>query len=68
VGQIRSSCALWLRAARWRDEPDDPAWHHAIACARRDPGAGDWRTIRAYVLSRAPADRRDDIAAALDAP
>ena len=68
LGQTRQSCALWLRAARWRDEPEDPAWHQAIACARRDPGAGDWRAIRTYVLQTAPADRRAALSASLDAP
>jgi len=38
-----------------------------VSCARRDPGAADWREIRAYVLDRTPADQRDDIAAQLDA-
>lgn len=68
IGQSRQACALWLRAARWRDEVDDPAWRRAVACTRRDPAAGDWRAIRQYVLERAPDGRRADIAAGLDAP
>ena len=67
VGRPREACAQWIRAARWRDEPADPLWLKAIACARRDPGAADWREIRAYVLDRAPADEREDLAAQLDA-
>jgi hypothetical protein len=66
VGQVRFSCAAWLRAARWRDEPDDPAWGRAVACMRRDPGAGDWRSVMAYVLDRTPPERRAAAAAALD--
>jgi hypothetical protein len=66
VGRPRDACAQWIRAARWRDQPDDPLWKKAIACARRDPGAGDWQEIRSYVLERAPAARRDEIAARLD--
>jgi tetratricopeptide (TPR) repeat protein len=68
VGRPREACAQWIRAARWRDDPEDPTWRRAVACTRRDPGAGDWRAIRQYVLDRAPPDRRDAIAAALDAP
>jgi hypothetical protein len=67
VGQARLSCVAWVRAARWQDDVDDPAWRHAIDCTRGDPGAGDWRAIRQYILDRAPAGRRDAIAAALDA-
>ena len=63
----REACAQWIRAARWRDDPEDPVWRNAVACTRRDPGAGDWQAIRQYVLDRAPADRRDAIAATLDA-
>ena len=37
-----------------------------IACARRDPGAGNWREIRGYVLGRAKPERREALAAALD--
>jgi hypothetical protein len=66
VGQVRHSCAAWLRAARWRDEPDDPAWGRAIACMRRDAGAGDWRPVLRYVLDRTPPERRAAVAAALD--
>ena len=66
VGQLRQSCAAWLRAARWRDEPGDPAWGRAIACLRRDPGAGNWRSVLAYVLDRTPPERRAAAAAALD--
>jgi len=68
VGQVRLSCAAWLRAARWRDEPGDPAWGRAVACMRRDPGAGDWRSVMAYVLDRTPPERRAAAAAALDPP
>jgi hypothetical protein len=66
VGQARRACASWLRAARWRDEPEDPAWRRAIACTRRDPDAGDFRAITAYVLQRAPAERRAALAVELD--
>jgi hypothetical protein len=66
VGQVRHACAAWLRAARWRDEPDDPVWGRAIACMRRDPGAGDWRSVLSYVLARTPPERRAAAAAALD--
>lgn len=74
VGRPREACAQWIRAARWRDRPEDPSWStlglplwmKAISCARRDPGAGDWQEIRAYLLDRAPAEERDQIAAALD--
>jgi len=68
VGRLRDACGQRVRAARWRDDPEDPMWRAAIACTRRDPGAGDWRGIRQYVLERAPADRRAAIAASLDAP
>ena len=68
LGRGREACAQWVRAARWRDDPEDPRWRHAIACTRRDPGAGDWREIRSYVLARARPDRRADLARALDAP
>ena len=68
LGRGREACAQWVRAARWRDDPEDPTWRHAIACTRRDPGAGDWREIRSYVLARARPDRRADLARALDAP
>jgi len=66
VGQVRHACAAWLRAARWRDEPDDPAWARAIACMHRDPGAGDWRSVLAYVLDRTAPERRAAAVAALD--
>lgn len=66
VGRPREACAQWIRAARWRDQPDDPLWVKAVSCARRDPGAGDWHEIRAYVLDRAPGARREEIAAMLD--
>jgi len=66
VGRVREACAQWIRAARWRDDPEDPAWVKAAACARRDPGAADWREIRDYVLARARPERRDALAAALD--
>ena len=65
-GRTREACAQWSRAARWRDDPEDPLWRTALACARRDPGAGDARAIRDYVLNRARPDRRDAIGAALD--
>jgi hypothetical protein len=68
LGRGREACAQWLRAARWRDDPEDPTWRKAIACTRRDPGAGDWRQIRDYVLGRATPDRRAAIAASLEAP
>jgi hypothetical protein len=65
VGQVRQSCAAWLRAARWRDEPGDAAWGRAIGCMRRDPGAGNWRSVLAYVLDRTPPGRRAAVEAAL---
>ncbi len=67
VGRPREACAQWIRAARWRDDPEDPTWRIAIACARRDPGAGDPKAIRDYVVTRARPERRDAIAAELDA-
>jgi hypothetical protein len=66
TGRPREACAQWIRAARWRDDPEDPTWRTAIACTRRDPGAGDAKAIRDYVVSRARPERRDVIAAALD--
>jgi len=66
VGRPREACAQWIRAARWRDQPEDALWVKAVSCARRDPGAGDWQEIRAYVLGRALPERRDAVAAALD--
>jgi hypothetical protein len=68
LGRVREACAQRLRAARWRDDPEDPEWRAAISCARRDPGVADWRQIRTYVLTRARPDRRAALAAALDAP
>jgi hypothetical protein len=68
LGRGREACAQWIRAARWRDDPEDATWHRAVACARRDPGAGDWRQIREYVLARARPERRAELAASLDAP
>ncbi|HEY5089288.1 MAG TPA: hypothetical protein VIK30_04930 [Polyangia bacterium] len=67
LGRPREACAQWIRAARWRDEAADPNWLKAISCTRKDPGAGDWREIRAYVLGRARPEERDALAAALDA-
>jgi hypothetical protein len=67
VGRPREACAQWIRAARWRDDPEDPTWRTAITCARRDPGAGDAREIRGYVLARARPERRAALAASLDA-
>jgi tetratricopeptide (TPR) repeat protein len=66
LGRPREACARWIEAARWRDDPEDPLWLQAISCARRDPGAGDWREIREYVLGRAKPERREALAAALD--
>jgi hypothetical protein len=66
LGRPREACAQWISAARWRDDPEDPTWRTAIACARRDPGAGDWHELRDYVLNRAKPDRREALAAALD--
>ena len=66
VGRPREACAQWIRAARWRDDPEDPVWRKALACARRDPGAGDPKAIRDYVVSRARPERREAIAAELD--
>jgi tetratricopeptide (TPR) repeat protein len=68
LGRPREACAEWIRAARWRDDAEDPTWRQAIDCARADPGAGDWKEIRAYVLERARPERRDALAASLDAP
>jgi tetratricopeptide (TPR) repeat protein len=67
LGKEREACVQWIRAARWRDEPEDPTWRRAISCARRDPGVGDWREIRGYVLGRARPERRAALAASLDA-
>ena len=66
LGRPREACAQWIRAARWRDEPTDPLWLKAISCARKDPGAGSWQEIRAYVLGRARPEQREALAAALD--
>ena len=66
LARPREACAQWIRAAKWRDDPEDPTWLRAIGCARRDPGAGDWREIRGYVLGRARPDRRAALAATLD--
>jgi tetratricopeptide (TPR) repeat protein len=66
VGRPREACAQWIRAARWRDDPEDPVWRTAVACARRDPGAGDSKAIRDYVVNRARPERRAAIAAELD--
>jgi hypothetical protein len=67
LGRTREACVQWLRAARWRDDAEDPTWHTALACARREPGVADWREIRAYVIARARPDRRAAITATLDA-
>jgi hypothetical protein len=67
LGRRREACAQWVRAARWRDDAEDPTWRKAIACARRDPGVADWREIRSYVLDRARPERRAAVAASLDA-
>lgn len=67
LGRQREACAQWIRAARWRDDAADPNWRKAISCTRQDPGAGDWREIRAYVLGRARPEEREALAAALDA-
>ena len=66
LGRPREACAQWIGAARWRNDAEDPTWRQAIDCARRDPGAGDWREIRDYVLNRAKPARREALAAALD--
>jgi hypothetical protein len=66
LGRPREACAQWVRAARFRDDPEDPTWVRAIECARRDPGAADAREIRTYVLARARPDQRPALAAALD--
>jgi hypothetical protein len=66
LGRGREACAQWIRAARWRDDAEDPNWRKAISCARRDPGVGDWREIRGYVLGRARPERRAALAATLD--
>jgi tetratricopeptide (TPR) repeat protein len=68
LGRGREACVSWLRAARWRDVPDDPTWRTAIACARANPGVADPREIRDYVLARAAPARRAAVAEALDAP
>jgi hypothetical protein len=67
LARPREACAQWIRAAKWRDDPEDPLWRQAIGCARRDPGAGDWRELRGYVLGRARPERRASLAATLDA-
>ena len=66
LGRRREACAQWVRAARWRDDAEDPAWRKAVACTRRDPGVADWREIRSYVLDRARPERRAALAATLD--
>ena len=66
LGRPREACAQWIRAARWRDDPEDPVWRKAYACARRDPGAGDAKAIRDYVISRARPERRDVLAVELE--
>jgi hypothetical protein len=63
LGRPREACAQWIRAARWRNQADDPAWKRSVACVRRDAGAGDWRDIRAYALGLAPPERREALAA-----
>lgn len=68
LARPREACVQWLRAARWRDEPEDPTWRTAITCARRAPGVADAREIRDYVLARATPSRRAAVATALDAP
>jgi len=68
LGRPREACAQWIRAARWRDDATDPNWRKAVACARKDPGAGDWREIRSYALSRARPEDRAALTAALDSP
>jgi hypothetical protein len=68
LGRPREACAQWIRAARWRDDAEDPTWRRAIACTRQDPGAGDWHAIRKYVIDLAAPERREAIAAALDRP
>jgi hypothetical protein len=67
LGRRREACFQWVRAARWRDDAEDPAWRKAVACTRRDPGVADWREIRNYVLDRARPERRAALAASLDA-
>jgi len=67
LGRVREACAQWIRAARWRDQADDPAWRKSVACARRDPGAGNWQSIRDYAVNLAPAERRAALAAELEA-
>jgi tetratricopeptide (TPR) repeat protein len=66
VGRPREACAQWIRAARWRDDPEDPAWRKAYACARRDPGVADATAIRDYVTTRARPERREALVAALE--
>jgi tetratricopeptide (TPR) repeat protein len=68
LGKGREACVSWLRAARWRDVPDDPTWRTALTCARAHPGVADPREIRDYVLARATPTQRASVAAALDAP
>ena len=66
LGRTREACAQWIRAARWRDDPQDPVWRKAYACARRDPGAGDAQAIRDFVVSRARPERREALAAEIE--
>jgi tetratricopeptide (TPR) repeat protein len=66
LGKRREACVQWIRAARWRDEPEDPTWLTAITCARREPDVASWKEIRAYVLARARPDRRAALAEVLD--
>lgn len=67
LGRGREACAAWIRAARWRDDAEDLGWRKAITCSRKDPGAGDWRAIRDYVVARAVPERREAIASELEA-
>jgi tetratricopeptide (TPR) repeat protein len=67
LGRPREACASWIRAARWRNEAEDAAWKKAVSCARKDPGAGDWKEVRDYALNLASPERRQALAAELDA-
>jgi tetratricopeptide (TPR) repeat protein len=67
LGRHREACAQWIKAARWRDDPEDPLWRTSITCARRERDVADWKEIRGYVLGRARPDRRAALAQLLDA-
>ncbi len=66
AGRPQEACRAWDALARWRGDPEDPAWARVVACLRRAPGLGDARALRAHLLERVPAARRAALAARLD--